>query len=445
MSKILLFALPLRSAINADLKLAKSLRGRGHEVVFAGMADCRPLVEPYGFGSLPFFEDWFPEGFIEQWRGGPTARASLGDTLKFYAGERRKMIEHAGFVEFLIKGGHAEFAREVRAAAPDLLLIDNALHPYWAVMAAACGVKSMYISHLLPITEDPLVPPFNSLLGPARDLRSRLGVRLAWKRHAAGQWLQRKAMRLAGIADSLSQVKRLARACGYPPARLNARTALFPQLDFPVLIMCPEEFDFPEARGRGNVFYAEAAVDTERAEAPFPWERIEPGKKLVYCSLGSVAYNQRFFQSVIDAAAAEPGWQLVANVGAALSPSDFSGVPASAILVNGAPQLGLLKRADAMVNHGGIGSVRECVYFGVPQVVFPIGFDQPGAAARVRHHGLGVVGSFREATPETVRSLLARVLNEGGFRTRSEAMSATFRSREREQAAASAVERFLAS
>lgn len=445
MSKILLFALPLRSAINADLKLAKSLRARGHEVVFAGMADCRPMVEPYGFRCLPIFTDWFPEGFIDQWRGGPTARASFGDTLKFYLDERRKMVEHAGFVEFLIKGGHAEFTREVRAAEPDILLIDNALHPYWAVMAAASGVRMMYISHILPITEDPLVPPFNSLLEPARDLRSRLGVGLAWKRHAAGQWLQRKALRAAGVPDSTAQIKRLARACGYPPKRLNTRTALFPQLDFPVLVMCPEEFDFPEARGRANVLYAEAAVDTERDEAAFPWERIEPDKKLVYCSLGSVAYNQPFFQSVIDAAAAEPDWQLVANVGSALSPSDFRNVPASAVLVNGAPQLALLKRAHAMVNHGGIGSVRECVYFGVPQVVFPIGFDQPGAAARVRRHGLGVVGSFRDATPETVRTLLAQVLTDGRFKARSEAMSETFRSREREQAAAAAVERFLAS
>jgi hypothetical protein len=41
------------------------------------------------------------------------------------------------------------------------------------------------------------------------------------------------------------------------------------------------------------------------------------------------------------------------------------------------------------------GSVRECIYFGVPQIVYPMGFDQPGAAIRVQYHGLGVVGSFR--------------------------------------------------
>lgn len=445
MSKILLFALPLRSAINTDLTLAKSLRERGHEVIFAGMADCGPLVEPYGYELLPLFTDWFPLGFIDQWRAGQTARTSLRENLRLYLAERRKMIDHERFVDYLIRDGHREFTEAVRAAAPDLLLIDNALHAYWALMAYGSGLKSMYISHLLPTTEDPVVPPFTSLLEPARDLRSRLGVGLAWKRHAASRWLQRRVMRLAGIPDALKQIKRLARACGYPLRRLNTRTALFPQLDFPILIMCPEEFDFPEARGREHVYYAEAAVDPEREEAPFPWERLEDDKRLILCSLGSVVYNQPFFQSVIDAVASEPSWQLVVNIGSALSPSDFSRVPDSTLLVNSVPQLGLLKRAHAMVNHGGIGSVRECIYFGVPQVVFPIGFDQPGAAARVRLHGLGVVGSFRDATPETVHTLLSRVLDDGGFKSRSEAMSQTFRAREREQAAVAAVERFLAS
>jgi UDP:flavonoid glycosyltransferase YjiC (YdhE family) len=120
-------------------------------------------------------------------------------------------------------------------------------------------------------------------------------------------------------------------------------------------------------------------------------------------------------------------------------------VPEKAILINDAPQIEILKRANAMINHGGISSVKECIYFGVPQVVFPIGFDQPGAAARVRYHGLGVVGDFRAATVEAVHSLLSQVLRDDRFRLRSQAMSQVFKAKEEQKIGAAVIERFLAS
>jgi MGT family glycosyltransferase len=246
------------------------------------------------------------------------------------------------------------------------------------------------------------------------------------------------------VPDSIGHIKELARASGYPVERLNTRTMLMPQLDLPVLIMCPEEFEFPEARHRLRVHYIEAAIDPRRREQEFPWNKLERDKKLIFCSLGSVAFSQHFFQSVIDAVGREPGWQLVVNVGPTLSRAEFAHVPESTLLVNGAPQLGLLKHAEVMINHGGIGSVRECIYFGVPQVVYPMGFDQPGAAIRVQYHGLGVVGSFLGVTADGVHTLLSQVINDEHFRSRSHEMSRVFQAKEQQQLGATIIEQFLA-
>lgn len=445
MSKILFIALPLSSAMNAVLKLAHTLRGRGHEVVFVGMADSRAVVESGGFECVPVFTDWFPEGFIRQSIHGSLERPSWRDHVRIYREQRRKMIEHENFVEYLIRGGYRELTKTLQRIAPDLILIDNGLHAYWSLMAFASGLKVMYVSPLMPMVEDGLVPPLNSLLEPAHDLRSRIKVRLAWQRNFAGRWLRNRVMRLAGIPDSVAHIKKLARACGYPLRRLNTRTMLFPQLDIPMLITCPEEFDFPQARNRPGLFYGEAAIDPQRDAPPFPWDKLDAGKRLVFCSLGSIAHNLRFLQSVVDATAKEPDWQLVMNIGSTLTRDDFERIPATAILVNGAPQLRLLERAHAMINHGGIGSVRECIYFGVPQVVFPVYFDQFGAASRVRYHRLGTTGSFDTATPESIHALLSEVLGDAGYASRSQAMSRIFQRREIEQTSAVAIERFIAS
>src|SRR5262245_43139626 len=233
MSKIVCLVLPIMSPMNVALKLANSLRERGHDVLFAGMADCGPIVEPYGFHGVPMFTDWFPQGFMRQWLNGPTERASWKDSLRFYLDQRRLMIEHERFVDHLIRGRHREFAETIGGIAPDLILVDIALHAYWALMAYQSGIKTVYLSSLLPTVEDPVVPPFNSLLEPARDVRSRFEVRLAWGRYFAKRWLCHRALRLAGIPDSIMHIKELARTCGYPVERLNTRTMLMPQLDLP--------------------------------------------------------------------------------------------------------------------------------------------------------------------------------------------------------------------
>jgi zeaxanthin glucosyltransferase len=444
MSKILFFVLPITGPMYTSLRFAKTLRARGHQVIFAGMADCEPMVEPYGFPFVPMFTDWFPRGYVRGWIGGPTSR-SWPDALRFLLDQRRVMIEHERYVEHLIRGGHREFTRQVSELAPDLILLDYDLHAYWAVMASQTRIKAAYFSPVLPMVEDPVTPPVNTLLRPARDLRSGLAVRWAWQRIFARRWLQNRALGLAGVPDPIGHIRELARACGYPLERLNTRSLLMPTLELPMIVACPAEFDFPEARGRPDVHYGDAAIDVDRDEPAFPWAELDGAKQLVYCSLGSVAFSQHFFQHVIDAVAREPRWQLVMNIGPSLSRSDFARVPTNAILVNGAPQLGLLRRAAVMITHAGFGSVRECIHFGVPQVAFPIGFDQPGVAARVEHHRLGVAGSFRDASADAVHASLSRVMQDEGFRTRSRAMQEIFRARDREQAGAVILERLLGS
>jgi UDP:flavonoid glycosyltransferase YjiC (YdhE family) len=216
----------------------------------------------------------------------------------------------------------------------------------------------------------------------------------------------------------------------------------------PVLILCPREFDFPTETKPEHV-YAEASIDLEREEPDFPWERLRPGKRLLYCSLGSESrrYDSggRFLQNVIEAAASRPDWQLVLSTGTHLRPGDFERVPPDAVLVSVAPQLKLLGMASLMITHGGLGTLKECIYFGVPMIVFPMSRDQPDNAARVVYHRLGLSGSVGNSTPEKLAGMIDKVESSPIYRASVSAMGEVFRECERSGGAVKVIEEFCSS
>src|SRR5262249_16583145 len=153
-------------------------------------------------------------------------------------------------------------------------------------------------------------------------------------------------------------------------------------------------------------YYIEPCIDLMRKEASFPWEAIDEKKLLIYCSLGTQSHlageNKPLLQAIIDAIALEQNWQLVISLGAHLRTENFHPAPPNVCLAGTSPQLEMLKRASVMLTHGGINSVKESIFFGVPMIVFPMGRDQPGVAARVVYHGLGVRGNRSTASAKQI-------------------------------------------
>lgn len=230
----------------------------------------------------------------------------------------------------------------------------------------------------------------------------------------------------------------------------NIKPEYAPVTRLPELILCPEEFDFPPSarpHAPGCRFYAEASIDLEREEPPFDWGQIDDSRKLLYCSFGSQSHliqeRRDFFRTVIEALASRPEWQLILAAGSQLCAADFAPLPSNAVVVSSAPQLAILPKASAMITHGGIGSVKECIFFGVPMVVFPAIRDQPNIAARVVYHKLGVKGNSKKASVEHVHSLLEAV-SDPLIKQRVEAMCRKFREVEGSGRGAQFVERMLA-
>ena len=71
----------------------------------------------------------------------------------------------------------------------------------------------------------------------------------------------------------------------------------------------------------------------------------------------------------------------------------------------------LFPQAAAVVHHGGIGTSAQALAAGVPQIVMPMGFDQPDNAARLARLDVARVVYPKQFTPPTVAAALNQVLS----------------------------------
>lgn len=161
------------------------------------------------------------------------------------------------------------------------------------------------------------------------------------------------------------------------------------------LILCPEELELPQFRLRSaNVHYIEPSIGLDRNEAPLP-AHLEPSKPVVLCAFGTQHARYQHLSRIIDkiylAASRLPNVQFIIATG---DHDDKTGriykkIADNVIMYRAAPQLTILRNCSVLLSHGGLGSLKEAVYMGVPSLVIPLGFDQPYNAIRVERLGIG--------------------------------------------------------
>ncbi|WP_321473477.1 glycosyltransferase [uncultured Paludibaculum sp.] len=203
-------------------------------------------------------------------------------------------------------------------------------------------------------------------------------------------------------------------------------------LRMPELVVLPEGFaNIPGDSEQDGVFYVGGWTARSKHWSTHPLiERLDPSRKLIYCSLGSQYYPDgesiTLFQSLIDVVAEKEDWEAVISIGR-LDPEQLQRRSASVHLVPWAPQLAVLARSAAMISHGGSGTVAQCILSGVPVVIFPVNRDNFDCADLVVRRGLGLRGNLKEASPSAIRYLLDTVLGKDSFRTRAAEVAEKFR------------------
>jgi sterol 3beta-glucosyltransferase len=156
-------------------------------------------------------------------------------------------------------------------------------------------------------------------------------------------------------------------------------------------------------------------------------EFVGHGDPVVYIGFGSMpSPDPRGLAEALTAAVEQAG---VRAVVASLSPMLRRLLPASRFLVlRNAPHDWLFPRMQAIVHHGGAGTVAAAVIAGRPQVIWPFGIDQPFWSRRMTDLGVAPAARpVRELTEKSFAAALHRALGDRQMAERAAGLGAVVR------------------
>jgi UDP:flavonoid glycosyltransferase YjiC (YdhE family) len=427
------------------LLLARNLRDKGHIISYLGIADCKPTIYANGFKFFSVYERWFPKG----WFDNVFLKATSQD---FNLESAKELANHFhNFINYLVAGGGGELEMTVREINPDIVLISTSGVDsiIWALMFHKMKIKSIYSFSVLGGRVNCITPPVQCDLSPNQSPWSPIKIIFSWliyryKRIQHETYLTRNGLNILPP----SQIKKIAKYCNYSYTDICFWTDMpNPQLKLPELVLCPPSFEYPISKKEGR-YYVEASVDLHREQSHFPWNRVAESRPIVYVALGTLpllAKNdcEKFFRTVIEVSNNWPTWNWILSIGNNSDTKYFNNVASNVIIVNHAPQLEILKKASLMITHGGPNSIKECIFFGVPMIVFPLWFDQPGNVARITYHGLGLKGDFKTINVNNLQELITEVTTNTKYIEQVRLMQKSFIKTEEERPSLKLIEEFI--
>jgi MGT family glycosyltransferase len=118
--------------------------------------------------------------------------------------------------------------------------------------------------------------------------------------------------------------------------------------------------------------------------------------------------------------------QVIMSIGSNVSEAILGQPPPNVSVQAYVARLEVLQRASVFVTHGGMNSVSESLYFGVPLVVIPQMSEQETVGRRVEELGAGVYLAKQDVTAARLRESVERVLADGRFREQAAAVQQSF-------------------
>ncbi len=388
--KIGFLSMPLTGHLHPMTALGRKMQGRGHEVTFFGLPDAARIVHSAGLDFVPFGEEQYPVGTT------PAMYAHLAtlkgeDVVRYSSQEmhpKRTKITLEQLPERLVRKG------------VDALVIDT-IHFFAELVPMKMGIPYAHIWNVLHIDYSGATPP--CLFG--------------WDYEDSSAARDRNVEALKKMGSVFEPIQQVARSWAENQGlQIDWQTPNATISKLAVITQTPKEFDFPNIPQAPAFHYTGPFRDDDgRERVAFPWERLT-GEPLIYASMGTLVNGLADVFRAILTAAAIPGRQLVLSIGSNIQVDDIGPIPANAIVVSKAPQIELLKRAELCITHAGINTTLESLALGVPMVAIPVGFDQPGIAARIAYHGVGESVPVASINKEDLSGAIQEVLGKPSYR-----------------------------
>lgn len=404
MSHFLLTPFGSAGDVNPFIWMGRLLQARGHEVELITVPIFREVVERAGLAFLPLGEE---SEFEEILKHPDLWKPVKGTELVLELGARYLQPCYEA-IAARIRPGHTTLA--------------SPFHLFAARLAREKFRVPLVTTHLQPAC---FLSVYDTpVLLPGMEWMTKLP-----------RWLKALALSLPNPADRklAPTLRRLCAELGVTPPRRplphwmhspDANLALFPdwlaapQPDWPARTMQPG-FPFEDLKGQFTM-----------PEALESWLRA--GDKPVLMSPGSGnAQAKEFFEAGLQACDLAG---MRALVGTRFSVQLPTPLPSFARHFDYLPFGDVLPRVSVFVHHGGIGTLSQGFAAGVPQLIMPMGHDQPDNAARLKRLGAGDSLSPKKFTAENVARSLKRLRDDPGVASACQRVAARCHERGRHAA-----------
>src|SRR5215207_6943138 len=332
MSKIAYFSAPAHGHVNPTLPVVQELAQRGEQVIFYNAEEFRPQVEATGAA----FRAYPPTKMTSAAIGTAVQDGNLANVSALILSATETLLPFA--------------LDELRREQADLVIFDSLA--LWGKTAATLlnTRAAASISHFVFDT--------GNLMEGGTSRRIFL------------RYLGQALPKVPGII--LARI-RLQRRFG--KAAFSNTASLFP-LFGGLNIMFTSRALQPDTSLIDETFrFVGPSINPQMRGEAFPFEALGEGT-VVYISLGTIHHTRtEFYKRCIEAFGGYPA-QFILSAGRDTGIAALGAIPANFIVRPSVPQLDVLQRTDVFITHGGLNSVHEGLYYGVPLIVIPHQIEQ---------------------------------------------------------------------
>ena len=381
MSKVMFFNLPGASGhINPTVGLVAELVAKGEEIIYYAGEDSREKFTALGV-EFRTYEPWFHYHH----------NAEVGAQLLPMAMAELNMMDAC--IDDLI-----QIARDEEI---DYIIYDACC--IWAkYMAQSLGIPG--INSLTTIVSSPWIP-FSDL---------NLGLNVLRTLALGGPRVIPSSRRL--LMDIFARNNVAYKGLFYHIFDVFACVG-----DMNIVFNVPEYQPFVD-KLEGNFHFVGASIPERRDEISEEFQNLGQ-KPLVYVSLGTLHNNSlEFFKNCIEALK-DTDYEVIMSIGKQVKKEDLGALPDNIKAYPYVPQLHILKHASAFITHGGMNSLNEGLYFGVPVIVCPQQFEQGFNGRRLQK--MGVAKTLGSSLPKAakIKAGVEAVIGDAVMKEHTEAYS----------------------
>lgn len=154
----------------------------------------------------------------------------------------------------------------------------------------------------------------------------------------------------------------------------------------------------------------------DRFEDGIPNHLFHTKTPLIYVALGTI-YNNKpdVYKTLIHMFKDKP-YQGFISIGKNINQENLGPIPKNVYIGKHLPQLEMLKKANLFISHGGMNSVNESLYFGVPTLLIPHIQEQWINADRVAELGAGICYPDKDIQEDKVLRYVKNIIENPSYR-----------------------------